>query len=117
MGPGDGGITIEYLHVAPGRPKLLLTRPGNVTNLGGNFFSLSFSQPLLGVEVASLDDGSEKLLTGRPQAGSFGPRVEDLVLQTTYLSEGLWVLRSEDNQLAVFRRTETQSVMDRRGLV
>ena len=49
-----------------------------------------------------------------------------LTLQTTYLSASTWILRSfspgsdpktRTGQISVFRRTETRSVLDRRGLV
>ena len=44
------------------------------------------------------------------------PSKRQITLQTTYLSERLWVLRRGDER-AVFERTETRSVLDRRGLV
>ena len=43
-----------------------------------------------------------------------------MVLRTTYLSERLWIVRDakkDPDRVAVFVRTETRSVMDRRGLV
>ena len=47
-----------------------------------------------------------------------------MTLQTTYLSSDLWVLRNYSpkmekaaQQICIFRRTETRSVLDRRGLV
>jgi hypothetical protein len=46
-GPGESGITVEYLHSADGDEtaplKFLLTRPGTVTNLGDNIFQLDFN--------------------------------------------------------------------------
>jgi len=38
-------------------------------------------------------------------------------LQTTYLSERVWIIRDANGQTAALERTETRSVADRRGLV
>ena len=56
-----------------------------------------------------------------------GPSVKGLTLHTTYLSDRMWILRpfGEGASLAarsmdefvVLRRTETRSVVDRRGLI
>jgi len=123
-GPGEGGITVEYLHAvasdANAPIKVLLTRPGSVTNLGGNVFQLDFSAPLSEYEVQSRAKG-ESLLTGQPMAGGVerAPPASQLLVQTTYLSERMWILRDarDPSKVAVFQRTETRSVMDRRGLV
>ena len=54
-GPGESGITIEYLHSvnadATAPIKVLLTRPGTVTNLGENVFQLDFGTPMDEYEV------------------------------------------------------------------
>ena len=54
-GPGESGITIEYLHSvgadAAAPIKVLLTRPGTVTNLGDNVFQLDFPTPMDEYEV------------------------------------------------------------------
>jgi len=118
-GPGAGGINIEYLYAAPGvEGKLLLTRQGVVNNLGGNYFQLDFPQSLEAYQVHSAN-GVDVLASKEPLQGSVGggAPVEGLVMVTTYLSERLWVLRDEAQRIAVFQRTETRSVMDRRGLV
>lgn len=127
-GPGEGGITLEYLYSPPGSPgkeagaqgnSVLLARQGAVSNLGGNFFELDFSTPLQGYEVER-SKGSD-LLTPLPSIppSEGAPPVRGLTMQTTYLSAALWILRSYTNpdQVVVFERTETRSVLDRRGLV
>lgn len=143
-GPGEGGINVEYLHSTPDGSvnDIVLTRPGSVTNLGGNLFSLDFKAPLLEYEVRGpeeqmleerrrLKEGiasygpnamlQEKLVTGKPLEGGTvqGSPVENLLLKTTYLSERMWIVRDarDESQVAAFTRTETRSVMDRRGLV
>jgi len=124
-GPGEGGITVEYLHECPSAgSSLLLERSGAVANLGDNYISFDFSEPLRPYQVGSLPNGTLQLATGRPLGGSaesaalFAPPASTK-LHTTYLSERLWVLRNErdESQVAVFERTETRSVFDRRGLV
>lgn len=125
-GPGEGGITTEYLYsAAASATKVLLARQGYVSNLGGNFFQLDFTKKLDGYEVASV--GDKDFLTPMPALppGEGGPPIMGVTLQTTYLSSSLWILRSysEDGyektpqQICVFKRTETRSVLDRRGLV
>jgi len=121
-GPGEGGITIEYLYSAAGQPtKVLLARQGVVSNLGGNFFQLDFPTKLDGYEVDARD-----LLTPLPSLppSEGAPPAMGVTLQTTYLSSDLWVLRNYSpkmekaaQQICIFRRTETRSVLDRRGLV
>ena len=129
-GPGEGGITIEYLYSAAGAPetapKLLLTRPGKVTNLGGLQFRLDFDAPLNEYEVLSnvknAKDGtiSDALATGQPlEGGAERAPPMSAMLRTTYLSERLWIIRDvrDADLVSIFVRTETRSVMDRRGLV
>jgi len=125
-GPGEGGMTVEYLHQAPGSPiKLLLTRQGTVNNLGANLFSVNFPTPIDEYEVVAKTEETDKLATGRPlntTASSGADRaspVEGLRMRTSYLSERLWIVRDVmgTDHVAVFRRTDTRSVMDRRGLV
>jgi len=130
-GPGEGGITIEYLYAAASSAtKVLLARQGIVSNLGGNFFQLDFPTKLDGYEVATTNE--KDFLTPLPALppGEGGPPIQGVTLQTTYLSSSLWILRSyipeaaggskaasAAQQICVFRRTETRSVLDRRGLV
>merc|ERR1711871_580711 len=106
-GPGEGGMTIEYLHSGPtGSADRLLTRAGNVQNLGGNFFQLDFPTSLLEYDVRRDANGDEKLASG-PYAAS-GVRLEggasasppafNLIVQSTYLSERLWIIRSQDRR-------------------
>ena len=49
-GPGEGGIVVEYLHAQGADEnapiKALLTRPGDVTNLGDNVFRLDFPEAM-----------------------------------------------------------------------
>ena len=135
-GPGEGGITCEYLFEKPGaEEKVLLARTGAVSNLGGNYFVLDFSTPLYGFEVAAADGSYDAQLIPRslaPLSGASGrvdggPSVKGLTLHTTYLSDRMWILRpfGEGASLAarsmdefvVLRRTETRSVVDRRGLI
>ena len=125
-GPGEGGMTVEYLHQAPGSPiKLLLTRQGTVNNLGAHLFSVNFPTPIDEYEVVAKTEETDKLATGRPlntTASSGADRaspVEGLRMRTSYLSERLWIVRDVmgTDHVAVFRRTDTRSVMDRRGLV
>jgi hypothetical protein len=129
-GPGEGGITIEYLYSAAGAPetapKLLLTRPGKVTNLGGLQFRLDFDAPLNEYEVLSnvknAKDGtiSDALATGQPlEGGAERAPPMSAMLRTTYLSERLWIIRDvrDADLVSIFVRSETRSVMDRRGLV
>jgi len=125
-GPGEGGITVEYLHAANADSdapvKVVLTRPGTVTNLGGNVFQLDFGKPFDEYEVQyNKATKVDSLLTGQPMvagAEKAAPAAE-LLLRTTYLSEKMWILRDArvGDQVAVFRRTETRSVTDRRGLL
>jgi hypothetical protein len=139
-GPGDGGMVIEYLFAAPGREKYLLSRAAGVTNLGDRYFRLDFPLPLQAYEVLSDADSAMASracfqssdvedpacsysglkstkpvqLSGAPTA----PAALGLVLRTTYLSETLWIVRDKKgDKVAVFQRSPTQSVMDRRGLV
>lgn len=125
-GPGPGGITIEYLYsAASSATKVLLARQGVVSNLGGNFFQLDFPSKLDGYEVAQ--EFEKDFLTPLPTLppGEGGPPIMGVTLQTTYLSSSLWILRNYSpegyekvpQQICVFRRTETRSVLDRRGLV
>ena len=125
-GPGAGGITIEYLYsAAASATKVLLARQGVVSNLGGNFFQLDFPSKLDGYEVAQ--EFGRDFLTPLPALppGEGGPPILGVTLQTTYLSSEMWILRSYSaegydkvpQQICVFRRTETRSVLDRRGLV
>ena len=121
-GPGPGGITVEFLHSMGVGQKLLLSRAGTASNLGSNYFTLDFSEPLRAFAVergtSGKAMGSDVLSTGAPVEGGeavLGPT--DSTLHTTYLSERLWVMRDAADGLVVFTRTETQSVMDRRGLV
>lgn len=129
-GPGENGITVEYLYAAAGAsetaPELLLTRPGKVTNLGGLQFRLDFDAPLNEYEVLSNvrnpKDGTvgDALATGQPlEGGTERAPPMTAMLKTTYLSERLWIIRdvSDPSQVSIFVRTETRSVMDRRGLV
>lgn len=119
-GPGEGGFVVEYLHSAPGVPDdLLLTQLGDIKNLGGNFFELNFKDQLRAFAAKKDDFGTEVLARPTPLEGTmdFGPRAESATLQTTYLSATMWILRDEAGRKAVFSRTETKSVSDRRGLV
>lgn len=120
-GPGEGGITIEYLYSDRDANRLLLSRPGNVVNLGGNIFQMDYTEPLKEFEVTTdARSGAEKLATGVAlEAGADRmPPVSALRARTTYLSERLWIVRSlADDSVSVFERTSTRSVMDRRGLV
>merc|ERR1711871_1388118 len=45
--------------------------------------------------------------------------VQDLFLRTTYLSDRLWIIRDlrDPSIVSVFTRTDTYSVLDRRGVV
>jgi len=123
-GPGEGGIHIEYLYRAPGvSSDLLLARSGKVSNRGGNIFQLDFESPLAAFEADAGRGGDSAdddfLATGKPLAGApQGSRPgTGLELQTTYLSERMWVVRDGEGHAMAFQRTETRSVMDRRGLV
>lgn len=122
-GPGEGGITVEYLFTPPSttgaaNKAVLLARQGAVSNLGGNFFQLDFPTPLQPYE---LEGGSSQQLTPLPAlpTSEGAPPASGLTMQTTYLSGELWILRSytDPTQVSVFQRTETRSVLDRRGLV
>lgn len=124
-GPGDGGLTTEYLHASaatPGAPKRLLTRQGGVTNLGTNLFEIDYPRGLAEFEVTSDEKtGNDKLRTGQPLEGGAERETATAAIQlrTTYLSEQLWIVRGvkDPSQCAAFVRTETRSVIDRRGLV
>ena len=103
-GPGEGGVTIEYLYSAPGAgEQLLVSRQGSVNNLGSNAFTLGFSQPLRGYEVAySPKNAREVLAAESPLEGNVelgGPA--EVMLQTTYLSEQMWILRDASKQPSV----------------
>ena len=128
-GPGDDGVFVEYLYRAPGAvDDLLLTRAGRVRNDGGNRFGFEFGLPLrpyearVNADTTSGDEIFAALVSGRPLEGlpasaaglPGGSKVE---LQTTYLSERVWIIRDANGQTAAFERTETRSVADRRGLV
>lgn len=141
-GPGESGITVEYLHSADGDEtaplKFLLTRPGTVTNLGDNIFQLDFNTAMDEyevlydrkkdvdrlancVETLNADGSPSGLLDCKKLDGGAerGAPVSTLLVRTTYLSERLWIVRDARNNdsVAVFQRTATRSVMDRRGLV
>lgn len=132
-GPGESGVTVEYLYAVPGAPasspKLLFTRPATVSNLGGLEFTFGFEGQLNGFEVLpnvqSRSDTrgveyGDGLKTGVPIEGG-GEREAPMTarLKTTYLSERVWIIRDwkDPSQLSIFLRTETRSVADRRGLV
>ena len=123
-GPGDGGLTTEYLHASPSSPegaKRLLTRQGGVTNLGANLFELSFPSAFKEFEVSTNEKGIDALKTGVALEGGAERESarEILRARTTYLSERMWIIRGVDDpsKVAAFVRTETRSVIDRRGLV
>jgi len=122
-GPGEGGIICEFLHESPGvDAKLLLTRPGVVTNLGENVFQLDFPQPLQEYEVkTNSTTGAEALVSGVQLSGGAerAPPLNNQFQRTTYLSERFWVLRdaTDDKRISVYQRTYARSVLDRRGLV
>ena len=122
-GPGEGGIIVEYVYETPGSStKLLLSRPGSVTNLGENTFQLEYSNPLDEYEVrTNATTGNDALVTGQKLEGGVerAPPTKGLFMRTTYLSERLWILRDvrEPERISVFQRTYARSVMDRRGLV
>ena len=108
--------------------QLLVERNGTVTNLGGNYFALTFAEPPRGYPVepptAADEYGGSRLLSAEPLEeragfGGFGGfTATELTLHTTYLSELMWVIRDESGEnFAVFSRTDTRAVIDRRGLV
>lgn len=119
-GPGEGGVTVEYLYSSPGvAPKLLLSKNGTATNLGGNRFQFDMPLPFEAYEATVLRDGVEALTSRRPLSGSvpLGGGAMGLQMRTSYLSPTLWLIRGANDDLTVWERTETRSVMDRRGLV
>lgn len=128
-GPGDGGITVEYLHQVPGAGpnanKLLLTRQGNVQNLGNLEFKLDFPDRMDEYEVrpnVASKDGriGDALASGQKlDGGAERAPLKTALLRSSYLSERLWIVRDVEDasKAAVFVRTETKSVFDRRGLV
>jgi len=141
-GPGEGGMVIEYLSAYQGDEtapiKFLLTRPGTVTNLGENVFRLDFPTALDEyevfydktkgrdrlancVETLNADGSPTGLLNCQPTDGGAerGGPAGELLVRTTYLSERFWIQRDarDASRVVVLTRTETRSVMDRRGLV
>lgn len=126
-GPGEGGAIVEFLYGerdAAGSigQKLLLTRPGYVSNLGDNTFQLAFKGPLDEYEVVfNPKMNQDGLRTGEklPGGSIASQAADDLFLRTTYLSERLWIIRDirDPSIVSVFERTNTYSVFDRRGLV
>ena len=125
-GPGEGGLISEYLYATPGNTsKLLISRAGLVANQGGNGFSWRFGQPLEAQPVEADSGGEDRLRAGEPPAPvRFGRPDETTVdLRTTYLSQTMWIIRDAGERgepggsFAVWQRTDTRSVLDRRGLV
>jgi len=125
-GPGDGGLISEYLYATPGNTsKLLLSRTGRVANQGGNFFAWEFRSPLEVQPVEFDGSGGERLVAGEaPIPARLGrPDDQTAALRTTYLSQTMWITRDADEygqpgaRFAVWQRTDTRSVLDRRGLV
>lgn len=55
--------------MAQAKQKLLLERTGAVTNLGGNYFSLTFPSELTAFAAESIAPGQNKLSTGVPLPG------------------------------------------------
>lgn len=136
-GPGVGGMISEYLYAPRGGAaanvsKLLLSRGGELDNLGGNFFSIGFDTDLQAYEVGSVD-GEDALATGtgaaERQGGGAGGGPASVTLRTSYLSSTMWIVKQVVDgaegrgrgqgaeSFAVFQRTDTRSVMDQRGLV
>jgi hypothetical protein len=132
-GPGNGGVTVEYLHSAPGeKVKRLLTRAGSVTNLGNRICEFDFPTRLLEFETITEDSGQDQLassvqLLGGTERDSPAPK---RLLKTTYLSPTLWILRDVrppqktrsrklvvGDKVFVFQRTNARAVVDQRGLV
>ena len=125
-GPGEGGITIEYLYAYQGdlnAPiKFLLTRPGSVTNLGDNVFQLDFPKVLDEYEVFyDRTKGADRLANcvptlnanGNPtgllecspieSGAERGAPASTLLIKTTYLSEKLWIQRDARDESKVAR--------------
>ena len=131
-GPGESGVTVEYLYGMPGAsqsaPKLLLTRKATVTNQGDLEFTFGFDERIGEFEVGenvqsrSQERGIEfgEAIIGAPiEGGAEREPPMTARLKSTYLSERVWIVRDVANpeQVSVFARTETRSVADRRGLV
>lgn len=122
-GPGEGGIVVEYLYApagetiesAPSSTKLLLSRSGTLENLGENTFEIDFKEPLQAFQIDTDERGVDFLRVAAKDSGA-GANTATPKLQTTYLSATMWIVR-EGEKYAVFQRTDTRSVNDRRGLV
>ena len=122
-GPGEGGFINEYLYApsgqtaesAPLTSKLLLTRSGTLDNLGDNEFEIDFLEPLQAFQLDTDERGVDYLRLAAKDSGA-GDIASKPRLQTTYLSGTMWIVRKGD-KFAVFQRTDTRSVNDRRGLV
>ena len=122
-GPGEGGFINEYLYApsgqtaesAPSTSKLLLSRSGTLDNLGDNEFEIDFLEPLQAFQLDTDERGVDYLRLAAKDSGA-GDIASKPRLQTTYLSGTMWIVRQGD-KFAVFQRTDTMSVNDRRGLV
>lgn len=116
-GPGEGGIIIEYLYGSGSgaEKKALLSRAGTLSNLGNNGFEIEFGEPLRAYDVES-SAGGDVLTSAAQDASGAGAATAKLFLTTTYLSGTMWIVRDGD-KFVVFQRTDTRSVLDRRGLV
>jgi hypothetical protein len=121
-GPGEGGVTVEYLYESDRSPdRVLLTRQGNVKNLGNLEFEFAFDKPLDEYEVAAnvrdKQGGTGDAVVGAPVGTAAKPiRTR---MKTTYLSSQLWIVRdvAAPDNVVILARSQARSVADRRGLI
>mmetsp|Transcript_44731 Transcript_44731/g.78759 ORF Transcript_44731/g.78759 Transcript_44731/m.78759 type:complete len:460 (+) Transcript_44731:60-1439(+) len=129
-GPGPGGMTTEYLFKPTNENEkannILLARAGVVENEGDNQWSVVFPDALREFETestltrsASFNSFEKEVLKSDVAIGLIGDPAPNCRLQTTYLSQQIWVLRDtkDPSKISVYRRSATQAVVDRRGLI
>ena len=134
-GPGSGGAAAECVYAVPEGPRggsLLVTRVGDVTKLPQAAVQLELSQQARAYRLAytvseattvqRADGEWVRVERTRPTAS---PTVGELVaegpehalcapsagvLQTTYLSDVLWIVRDASGAATVLRRTEAEAL-------
>ena len=132
-GPGSGGAAAECVYALPGGPvagSLLVTRMGNVTKLPQAALRLEFEELSRGYQLSYTMSETRRLTTKprvMPAVGALlseGPQrvvcapsagLAQTTLQTTYLSDVLWILRGASGSATVLKRTEAEALQPQNG--
>ena len=143
-GPGSGGAATECVYAdssGPSSGSLLVTRTGNVTKLEQAALQLAFEEASRGYQLSytvretrrlQMSDGQwGDLVTTRasstPAVGALLSTAEQrtvcapdaglkqTMLQTSYLSDVLWIVRAASGSATVLKRTEAEAYQPSNG--